>query len=442
MTKKSFLIIVALVQVLFIIGPKECWAVSIKETVHEYTLPNGMKWMLVQRKGVPIFSAIIAVRVGGMDEGEGETGIAHFLEHMAFKGTKDISGPELWNAFIGNGATGLNASTGKDLTSYYSSMPSSKLELWLYLNSEMIRHSILREFYKERDVVLEERRDSIENNPSGLMFSTLLATAFKNGPYSWPTLGSVEDLQGFKPENLENFKKKRYIPQRMTGAIVGDIDIEQTKAMIDKYFSPIPRGKTHEKSLNKSDVQKEERRAVVEFEAMPSIMIAYHKPTLPTWHDYVFDVLDYLLCDGKSAVLPRVIVKEKRLARSLHCASGSPGARLNNLFLIVADPLEGHSVAEIEKAVIEELERIKKESFADAKINTARNNIVKDFIFGMTKNMGLARNLAYFQTIAGDWRYLVTHEDKIGKVTAKDIRAIAKKYFVNTNKTVVELKSK
>lgn len=411
----------------------------LEQNIVEFKLSNGMKWLLLRHGSARVFSGVINVKVGSVEEEEGKTGLAHFLEHMAFKGTEKISGQELWDEFVTNGATGINASTGKDETSYYASMPSDKLEKWLYLESEMIKHSVLREFYKERDVVLEERRTSVENNPRGKLYNALLETAFQKSPYKWATIGKKEEVSKLEPSDLEEFKKKYYTPDRMVGVLVGNFNTEKAKALIEKYFSAIPRAKKVKGSFPAEEPQTKERRVSLRLRSSPIIYIAFHKPTLPHHDDYVFDILTYILCNSESSRLKQELVDRKKLVRAVGCDSSVPGARLDNLFVISAEPVKGVETSEVEEAITAELERLEREPPSADEMEMAKNNIVADSVFGLLGNEGLAENLAYFETITGSWRYLAEHEKKIEQVKPEDVKKIAEKYFTKENKTLAEI---
>lgn len=412
---------------------------GLEKNVVEFRLSNGMRWLLMKRGVAPVFAGIIQMKVGSIDEETGKTGLAHMFEHMAFKGTKDIKAEEIWDSFVTNGASDLNAYTSKDTTAYHAKMPSSKLELWMYLNSEMIKHSVLRDFEKERDVVLEELVGKIENNPARKMDAALLATAFKESPYKWPTIGKKEDVANLKVEDLEKFRKKYYIPSRMVGSIAGNINIEETKGLIEKYFRDIPAEKAPVEKFSKEPVQTKSRKVIVKFDTQPSIIMAFHKPTLPAFEDYVFDVLSYILCYGENSRLNKGLVYNKKMVRGVACDSSYPGARLDDLFVITTEPIKGNSYEKVESAIRDELNKLKEDPVTESELRSARNNSAKDFVFQLADNEGVAHTLAFFEAIANNWRYVTRHADVIAKITADDIMNTAKKYLNSENETVVEL---
>ena len=439
--------------ILFLFYSNVVWAspgggtARFEKRVVEFTLPNGMKWMLVKNGEAPVFAGAVMVKAGGVDEVRGKTGIAHLLEHMAFKGTKDISGEELWEAFLQNGANDVNAWTAKDMTTYHAAMPASKVELWLYLTSEILFNSVMKDFYKERDVVTEEYTGSVENRPYGKMNKALLAAAFKEGGYGWPVIGIKDDLIKLEASDATDFKKRLYVPTLMTGSIAGNIDIERTKELIARYFGRFHVAQTfrsanigRSKDLRYiSEKGEGMKRESVTFDASKNFMMAFHKPTLPTRDDYVFDVITYLLCYGENSRLTKKLVYEKRLIRTISCDSSVPGARFDNLFLMLAEPIGGTSYKEAEAAIDAELEGLKNEKVTTGELEKIINNISKDFYFEVATNEGITQDLASYQTLAGDWRYMTRRLETIETITPEDVMDVAKRYFVDDNKIVVEL---
>lgn len=463
---------------------------SLEEHVVPYSLKNGMKFLLVKRVGAPVFSAYIRVKVGGVDEKEGQTGIAHMLEHMAFKGTKKIGtknyaqekliidqiekkgiqfselvkgGKENSNeakelklqmkalqksadlysvkdefsrTFIQNGATNFNATTSMDMTSYFVEMPINKLELWAYLESEALKDPVFREFYQERDVVLEERRMRVDDSPFGKNYESFISIAYQLSPYRRPTIGYEKDIKGLTATDLYEFYKKYYLPQNMIGSIVGDIDIDQTKKILEEYFGSIPAGKIPSAPKNLEPSQKEEKREVIRGKVRPQIMIGYHKPTLPDRDDYVFDLIDQILCDGRTSRFEQELVEKQKIAQSVSCDTGTPGGRLNNLFFIYATPIGSNSAEKLEQAIEAEIEKIKTNLVSSEELERAKNQLIADLTFKISTNLGLAETLTYYEILAGDWHYLDQHPKIAESITAAEIRAVAKKYFTKENRVV------
>ena len=259
-----------------------------------------------------------------------------------------------------NGATGLNASTNKDLTTYHVSFPKNRLELWAHAEAQRFAAPVLRDFYKEVDVVREERRMRTDSSPSGALYEELIQTAFTNSPYRWPTVGYHRDLSGMTLEKALAFHKRFYVPGNAVGAIVGDVRFEEVVPLLERTFGAIPAGPTPPQPDFTEPTRRQTRRSTVWFDANPMLMIAFHKPTLPSRDDYVFDVIETLLSSGRTSRLHRRLVLKDRLAQSIG-AWGAPGARLENLFVISAAPMKGITAAQVEAAVLAELERLGKE---------------------------------------------------------------------------------
>lgn len=488
--------ILLLLLMLLVCVPSSGTAQNIENRVVEHTLSNGMKFLLLERHQAPVFSGFIRFKVGSVDERPGITGLAHLFEHMAFKGTKTIGTRDytkekplldkldqlaqaidaernkgaqadstklrdLMNQFrqtqeetgqlivkdevdeiySKNGGTDLNATTANDLTTYYVSLPSNRIELWAFMESERILNPVMREFYSERDVVAEERRMRTDTQPFGKLYEQFIATAFEAHPYQWPVIGWMSDITQVTRAEAEEFYRTHYAPNNAVAAIVGDIKPQEVIPFLEKYFGRIPRGVEPPLVRTQEPEQIGERRVTVEFDAEPQLMIGYHKPTLPSYDDYVFDVIDGLLSNGRTSRLYTKLVKEKQLATSVS-TGGAPGSRFDNLFIVMATPRYPHTAEEVESAIYEELERLKTEPVSDRELQKVRNQLDADFIRSLNSNAGLANQLTYFEAIAGDWRYVIRHSQVIAKVTPDDIKRVVNQYFTKTNRTVATLVKK
>ena len=474
-------------------------SVGLAERVVQHRLANGLTLLLVERHQSPVVSINVTFGVGGMNEHNGATGIAHLYEHMAFKGTRTLgtkdyererplleeldrlqgrieqererlgaagqdeaASPvlkELRQAFVdlqeragqlvvGNelamlyqrhGGVGLNASTGKDVTRYTVSLPANRLPLWAAVESDRMASPVLREFYKERDVVLEERRLRTDDSPAGLLYEVFAAAAFEAHPYGFPTIGWASDIQSLTPAVTEQFFRTYYGPANAVIAIVGDINPSEVADLIERTFGKIPPAPVPPPVVTVEPPQRGERRVEVEFDAQPSLLIGYHKPALGHADDYVFDVIDSILSEGQTSRLYRRLVREKRVAMSVDTQSNFPGAQAPNLFVIGAVPLAPHTTAEVEAAITDEIERLKTEPVTPEELQKVLNNLDAELLRSLRSNSGLASQLAYFQTIAKDWRYLLAARDRIAQVTSKDIQRVASRYLVKSNRTVAAL---
>lgn len=477
---------------------------NLAERVIEHRLGNGLTVLMVERHQTPIVSINITFAVGGINEQVGQTGIAHLYEHMAFKGTRKIGttnyekeklildelafvgteldqhqrdfdthaesatdeeratieslqkrftdlqaqaaeyvvGNEMALLYQRHGGVGLNASTGKDLTRYMISFPSNRLPLWAAIESDRMAHPVLREFYKERGVVMEERRLRNDDSPNGLLFETFTSAAFRAHGYGIPTIGWGSDILSLTPADTEAFFKTHYGPNRATIALVGDINPREVIALIEQTFGNIPAAPQPPPFVTVEPEQRGERRVEVEFDAEPAIVIGYHKPTLGHPDDDVFDVIDAVLSEGLTSRLHQKLVKEKRVAASVGSDGSHPGVRAPNLFVVTATPLAPHTTAEVEAAIYEEIERLKREPVSPKELEKVLNNLDADLVRGLRSNSGLASQLALYQALAGDWQYILTSRDKIAKVTAADVQRVATQYFTKSNRTVAILVKK
>ncbi len=470
-------------------------AQTLAEKVREHTFANGLRLLLVERHESPTFAAYITIGVGSVHETSETRGVAHLLEHMLFKGTKTLgttdykrekplldaieaagerldalkvrrdADPEQLAALTGelerlqqqhqqfvvkdefsriyaeNGGSGYNAFTSKDLTTYLVSLPANKLELWAAIESDRMKNAVLREFFTERDVIQEERRRSYDSNPAGLLYENLLATAFTVHPYRNPIIGWHSDIENLSLAETRDFLHSYYAPVNTVIALVGDLDFEQAVAMVGRYFGAIAPGTPVPPVVAVEPPQRGEKRVTVEFEAEPSVSIAYHKPTLPERDDYVFDLIDMILGQGRTSRLYQSLVVEKQLAASVS-TSAAPGSRYPNLFVISAAPRHPHTVAEVEQAIYAELERLASEPVAAEDLVRSRNRLATDRLRYLKGNDGLARMLTYYQTIAGDWRYLVDYDEQVAGITAEEVMAVARTYFAPENRTVATLSKK
>jgi len=476
---------------LVLFWPKASPAYDLARHVTEFRLQNGMRWLIVRRQQAPVFSGIVMVRAGGVDEREGKTGVAHMFEHMAFKGsgrigTKDWARErgvlarierlgseltavqrakepdaakiaevekrmaaakeeaaryqiknEIWEILMRNGAKGINAYTSKDVTAYYASMPVSRLPLWAEVTAEMVFAPVFRDFYTERSVVAEERRTSIENSPGGALVERLLSASYEGGPYSWSTIGLEEDVLGLTIADAREFHRRNYVPSSMIGVIVGDVNVARTKVAVVRAFGRYPK--------RKRPPEPEAETAMVggvkerfKFDAAPSVAIAYHKPTLPDPAEYTFDVILSLLCEGSSSRLKKRLVFDDRLAKDVYCSDGFPGSRLPNLFLIWVEPLKGRSVRKILKVVNEEIAKLRDAPVEESELARVRKMVTATIMFALDSNDKLAEELARFQTIFGDWRLLGDYPKMISRVTAGDVGRIANEYMTDSKRIVVE----
>jgi predicted Zn-dependent peptidase len=448
-----------------------------------------LQLLLVERHDTPTVAAYITIGVGSVHETCETRGVAHLLEHMLFKGTTTLgttdyarekplldeieqvggeldrlrlqphADPDTVTAlearlkslqerhrpfvvkdvfsqlYSENGAVGFNAFTSKDMTTYLVSLPANKLELWALLESERMKDAVLREFYTEREVIREERRRSYETDPGGLLYETLLANAFTVHPYRNPIIGWHADIANLTLDETRDFLRRYYAPVNTTIALVGDFRAETAIALVERYFGGLAPGEKVPPVAAVEPPQNGEKRVAVVFDAEPQLAVAFHKPTLPSQDDYAFDLIDQILGQGRTSRLYRRLVEREQLATEV-AVYGAPGSRYPNLFVISAEPRYPHTAAEVEAAILDELRRLTDEEVGAEELQKARNRLLTDNLRALRSNAGLARLLTTYQTLAGDWRYLVSYDERISALTAADLRATARRWLTPQNRTV------
>jgi predicted Zn-dependent peptidase len=444
----------------------------------------------MERPEAPVFSFYTHVDAGSAQEVQGITGLAHMFEHMAFKGTDEIGTTNYpaekaalakvedtyaayqeenekevgrdpkkveqlaaaWKAAIADadqyvvpnqfgeivesqGGVGLNASTDLDETLYFYSFPENRLELWAYLESERFIHPVLREFYKERDVVTEERRMRTDSSPQGRLLEQFLAAAFVAHPYGRPVVGWPSDLKAFSATDAKNFFHKYYVPANMTIAVVGDLKGATAMPLIEKYFGRIPAGPEPEPLRTKEPPQRSIREVILHDKSQPLYIEGYHRPNFRDPDDAVYDVLSDLLSKGRTSRLYRSLVRDKQVA--LAAQGGSfPGNKYPSLFYFFAAPSQGHSAEEMAAPIHDEIEKLKTQDVSDEELQSIKTRAKADLIRGLGDNQGLASQLGEYQAMYGDWRELFRQIERIDKVSKADLRRVANKIFTEENRTV------
>ena len=466
------------------------YAAGLEEKVIEHTYPNGLKLLMVERHSSPTVSAWIRFKVGSVDERSDERGIAHLLEHMLFKGTKrlgtrdyeaekplldkiELTGQaliaekargekgdknkiaalqreltqqeaeaakftikdEFFELYSRNGGVGYNAFTSRDGTTYLINLPANKLELWAAIESDRMQSPVLREFYSERSVVMEERRRSYETDPESKLWETFLASAYLAHPYGQPTIGWMSDIENLTRTKAERFFKNYYGPQSAIIAIVGDIDSKRTIELVGRYFAPLQPGGRPAPVTTNGPRQSGEKRIELLADSEPTLLIGFHKPAINDPDDYVFDLLNMLLGQGRTSRLYKELVLKRQIASDISVFD-APGSRYPNLLVLNANPRAPHTVAEVEKAILAELERLKREPVSSRELQRLINKIEFDEAKRMSSNSGLARNLTEFEATAGSWRYMTEYRRKISTVTPADIQRVANKYFTRENRII------
>jgi predicted Zn-dependent peptidase len=468
---------------------------SFEKRVSVKVLANGLTILVCERREAPVFSFFTHVDVGGAQEVPGITGLAHMFEHMAFKGTHRIGTtdwakeklalerverayaawqsaarrprPEpaavaaLAKAFRDavaeadryvlkdefsqiverHGGTGLNAYTNSDETGYFYSLPSNRLELWAHMESERFLRPVMREFYKERDVVLEERRMRTDSDPIGRLLEQYTATAYTAHPYGQPVVGWPSDLRTFSATDAQRFYEKHYVPANVTIAVVGDISAREVFALVEKYFGAWPAGPKPEPLRTAEPPQRALRTVTVRERTQPFYVEGYHKPAEHHPDDVVFEVIQDLLSTGRTSRLYRSLIRDKKIAAEASGFYGYPGRKYPNLFTLYAVPTPGHTPAEVQAAIRAELERLRSEEVTPAELKMIRTRVKARLLRSLASNQGLAMLLGRAQARLGDWREVFRRVERIDRVTKGDILRVAREVFVERNRTVAILES-
>ena len=482
------------VRLLLFILPALLAAQSLKDfekKVTEFTLPNGMRFLVIERHEAPVVSFHTYVNVGSVDDPSGETGIAHMFEHMAFKGTpligsknwtkektaldhietvydkldeekrkgyradlKKIGGieAELKDAIAtadgfveeneydriveSNGGVGMNAGTGEDSTNYYYSFPANRIELWFLLESSRFLQPVFREFYKERDVVREERRMRVESSPQGKLVEALLASAFEAHPYRNMPGGWASDIENFRRTEAEKFYKTYYTPGNITIGIAGDVSPADARRLAEKYFGRLPKAPLPPAVRTVEPKQEGEKRAAVASPAQPFLALGYKRPDQHSKDAAALDVLSEVLSGGRTGLIYKDLVRDKKIALAAGSQDTFPSGKYPSLFLFYVIPSSGHSVEENEKALYTIIDRVKKDKVDDATILRIRTKLRAGLIRKLDSNSGLAAELCSYSVNFGDWRRLFTELEEYNKVTADDVLRVAKTYLVESARTV------
>ena len=342
---------------------------------------------------------------------------------------------ELWGTYMNNGSRFLNAGTSNDFTVYFVYLPSNRLELFMVMESDRMEKPIFREFWSERDVVMEERRLS-DNDPDDALGETFYSVAFTANSYSWPVLGWMSDLQTIDRKELEAYHRIYYAPNNATVIIVGDVDVEQVEKLAKKYYGSIPAQTPPPAVETREPEQKGERRIVVEHTANPKLMIGYHKPTFGHPDAPVFEVLQQILAGGRTSRLYKAVYEEKELTMEAPRVYTGPGDRYDNLLIIDAMPQQPHTLEEVEEAIYEELERIKSEPVSERELQRVKNQVDAGQIRQMGSNLGIAFTIGMGHLYLGHFSRIFDYYDQVKGVTADDLMSVAGTYFTQQNRTV------
>lgn len=404
----------------------------------EYKLDNGLHVILHEDHSTPIVAVTIMYHVGSKNETTGRTGMAHFFEHLLFEGSENI-GRGQFSKFVENAGGALNANTSQDRTFYYELLPSNQLELGLWLESERLLHAKVENIGIEtqREVVKEEKRQRIDNQPYGNLFGATLDAAYDVHPYSWAPIGSMEDLNAAQEQDFIDFYKTFYVPNNAVLSIAGDFDPAQAKELIKKYFAGIPRGtKEIPRPTVVEPVNKGEVRDTIKIkDQLPMIVQAYHIPAQGTTEFYAVDMLNQILAQGESSRLNRALVEEKQLA--LFSSAFTYNVEDPGLTLAFSLANMGIDPKQVEEAMNEEVEKLKREMITEKEFEKLRNQIESNFVQANSTVAGIAESLANYHMYYGNANLINTEIERYMSVTREDIMKAANKYYNPANRVVL-----
>jgi len=308
--------------------------------------------------------------------------------------------------------------------------------LWAYLESERFLHPAMRQFYKERNVVIEERRMRVDSDPQGRLSEQFTEEAFAAHPYHRPTIGWISDLNSFSATDAQTFFDKYYVPSNMVVAVVGDVKASEAMPVVEKYFSRIPARPKPDTATTTEPAQNSERTVVLHEQSQPFYLEGYHRPDYRSPDDQVYDAIADLMSNGRTSRLYRALVRDKQIASDAAGFTGYPGSKYPHLFAFYALPIPGHKPQEMGDAIHAEIERLKKEDISDEELKMIKTRAKANLIRSLGSNEGLASELGLYQARYDDWRELFRSVDRIEKVTKADIRRVANQTFVPDNRTV------
>jgi predicted Zn-dependent peptidase len=467
---------------------------SFEKRITTKVLPNGLTLIVCERPEAPVFAYSTFIDAGDVDDPSGQSGLAHMFEHLAFKGTSQIGTTdyaaekaalakveaandafeaeylkpvgrdekklaELHKAFLdaqaeahkfvipnqftevaeANGAHGLNAGTGLDETEYFWSMPENRLELWAWLESGRLSDAVPREFYKERDVVLEERRMRTDSNPIGRLLEQFLATAYVAHNYGRSGVGWPSEVSQITATEAMEFHKKYYVGGDIVVTVVGDVKASEAMPMLEKYFSKVPGGPKPEEMTTVEPRQIAEKTVTIREQTQPFYIEGYHRPSYRDPDDAVYGAIQDIMSNGRVSRMYRSLVEQQQIAAEAQGISPLPGDKYPSLFAFYAVPLPGHTPAQMRDAIHKEIDKLKSADVTDAELQMYKTRARADLLRGLADNQGLANALSQYQTRYGDWRELFLELDKVDKVTKADIRRVANQVFVDSNRTSAEI---
>ena len=470
---------------------------NLEKSVQEFTLANGLRFLVVERHQAPVFSFFTVVNSGSSNDAIGTTGIAHMMEHMAFKGTSQVGTSDYakekplldaeeraWDALLTErrkgakadtallrrlqqtfadaqlasqklvvpneftriveqaGGQGINAFTANDITAYFYSLPSNRLEMWAALFAGALVDPVFREFYKERDVVYEERRMRVESSPVGRLLYEFTTTAFNAHPYGFGGIGFPSDLKSFSRTQGEAFFRRNYVAKNMTVCVVGDVTVAEVRRLADKYFSAISDAPAPPPLDTVEPTQIAERRVILEDKAQPIVLAGWHIPAASDPRYAAIKAAADILGGGNWSRLNKALVKEQKVAVQTEVGTGFPGEKYPNLMIGVAVPAKGQDPEKVEAAMYAVIDSaLTSKPFTEEELAGYKVRVRAAKIGAVDDNSSLASELAQSQMLYGDWRAFFREQERIQSLTPADLTEALKTFFKKSNRTVALIKN-
>ena len=404
----------------------------------EYDLPNGLHVILHQDNSAPVVTTSVMYHVGAKDEAAGRTGFAHFFEHLLFEGTKNIKRGEWFKIVSSNGGSN-NANTSPDRTYYYETFPSNNEQLGLWMEAERLRHPVINQIGvdTQREVVKEEKRLRMDNQPYGGLFNAILTTLFKKHPYKGTVIGSMEDLNSAKLEEFNAFFKKYYIPNNATLVVAGDIKPEQTKKWINEYFGSIPKGTPVTRNFPKeTPITQEFEETVYDVNIqIPAYIFAYRTPAAKERDAYILSMLGSYLSKGKSSVLYKKLVDNEK--KALAVEAFNLGLVDHSIFAFFAIPMGNTSKDVLKKDIDAEIKKLQTDLISEEDYQKLQNQVENDFVNANSSVEGIANTLADSYLLKGNTNLINEEINIYRSITREDLRNAAKKYLNSNQRAVI-----
>ena len=414
-----------------------CVAFAQQVPFEEYDLENGLHVILHQDKTVPVVTTAVMYHVGSKDENPDRTGFAHFFEHLLFEGTENIARGDWFKIVSSNGGTN-NANTTQDRTYYYEVFPSNNLELGLWMESERMLHSVINEIGVEtqNEVVKEEKRLGVDNQPYGQWITQVFKNLFNEHPYRWTVIGSMDHLDAATLDEFKQFNKKYNVPNNAVLAVAGNIEVDETKLLVEKYFGSIPRG------ADISHIFANEKEITNEIKAsfedpniqIPAVFTVYSTPAMTTRDARVLDMVSSILSDGKSSRLYKKLVDDEK--KALQVAAFNYSLEDYGAYIVLALPLGENTLDDLVDEMDEEIVDIQTNLISEKDMQKLYNQYENNFINSNSSISGIAHSLATNYLLFDDTNLINSEIDIYNSVTREEIRDVAKKYL-NPNQRLV-----